>query len=74
MRATTLTKNLVTRRIGAKMNINDMMEELIQLDEIAGEMDEETNRRIDARRAELKSAIERFGEKEVDSNIVLGYN
>lgn len=56
------------------MNINDMMEELIQLDEIAGEMDEETNRRIDARRDELKSAIERFGEKEVDSNIVLGYN
>ena len=37
--------------------INDLMEELIYLDEIAGELDAESNAEIDRRRAEIKSEI-----------------
>jgi hypothetical protein len=37
--------------------LNDLMEELIYLDEIAGELDPETNARIDAERVALKQRI-----------------
>jgi hypothetical protein len=37
--------------------INDLMEELIYLDEIAGELDAESNSKIEARRAEIKQEI-----------------
>ena len=56
------------------MDINNLYEELIHLDEIAGELDEETNRRVDARRAELVRQIKQIEQNEVDSNIVRGYN
>jgi ABC-type phosphate transport system ATPase subunit len=39
------------------MDINSLYEELIYLDEIAGELDPESNARIDARRKELKQQI-----------------
>jgi hypothetical protein len=37
--------------------INDLMEELIYLDEIAGELDAESNAEIDRRRNEIKQEI-----------------
>ena len=37
--------------------INNLYEELIYLDEIAGELDPESNAKIDARRAEIKQEI-----------------
>ena len=37
--------------------IASLMEELISLDEIAGELDPESNARIDAKRKELKAKI-----------------
>jgi uncharacterized protein YbaA (DUF1428 family) len=39
------------------MDIDNLYEELIGLDEIAGELDDETNRRVGARRAELVRQI-----------------
>ena len=42
--------------------LNNLYEELIYLDEIAGELDDESNAKIDLRRAELKREI-----KEVES-------
>ena len=42
--------------------LNNLYEELIYLDEIAGELDPESNAKIDQRRAELKREI-----KEVES-------
>lgn len=42
--------------------LNNLYEELIYLDEIAGELDPESNIRIDLRRVELKREI-----KEVES-------
>lgn len=39
------------------MDINALYEELIYLDEIAGELDPESNARIDIRRKELKQQI-----------------
>lgn len=44
------------------MDIDNLYEELIGLDEIAGELDDETNRRIDARRAELVRQIKEIEE------------
>lgn len=38
-------------------NINSLYEELIHLDEIAGELDPESNRKIDARRGEIMAKI-----------------
>ena len=38
-------------------DVNSLIEELIMLDEIAGELDPETNERIDQRRKELKEQI-----------------
>jgi len=38
--------------------INNLYEELIYLDEIAGELDPESNAKIDARRAEIKQEIQ----------------
>lgn len=40
--------------------INSLYEELIMLDEIAGELDDESNARIAARRAEIKAEILRL--------------
>jgi ABC-type phosphate transport system ATPase subunit len=37
--------------------INELMEELIYLDEIAGELDPESNAKIDQRRNEIKAEI-----------------
>ena len=37
--------------------INDLYEELVYLDEIAGELDPETNAKIDARRKEILEEI-----------------
>jgi hypothetical protein len=37
--------------------INDLMEELVYLDEIAGELDAESNAEIDRRRNEIKQEI-----------------
>ena len=37
--------------------INDLMEELIYLDEIAGELDAKSNAEIDRRRNEIKQEI-----------------
>jgi hypothetical protein len=37
--------------------VNELMEELIYLDEIAGELDAESNNKIEARRAEIKAEI-----------------
>ena len=54
--------------------VNDLMEELILLDEIAGELDAESNTINDRRRAELVRQIKQIEQNEVDSNIVLGYN
>jgi len=54
--------------------VNDLMEELILLDEIAGELDAESNAINDRRRAELVRQIKQIEQNEVDSNIVLGYN
>ena len=54
--------------------VNDLMEELILLDEIAGELDAESNAINDHRRAELVRQIKQIEQNEVDSNIVLGYN
>lgn len=56
------------------MDIHNLYEELISLDEIAGELDEESNRKIDARRAELVAQIKQIEQDEVDTNIVRGYN
>lgn len=41
-------------------DIHSLYEELIHLDEIAGELDPESNAKIDARRAELKKQIEQI--------------
>jgi len=54
--------------------VNDLMEELILLDEIAGELDAKSNAINDRRRAELVRQIKQIEQNEVDSNIVLGYN
>ena len=40
------------------MSIDDLYEELIHLDEIAGELDAESNALINVRRIELKAMIE----------------
>ena len=40
------------------MELNELYEELILLDEIAGELDPESNAKIDARRAEIKQEIQ----------------
>lgn len=40
------------------MNINSLVEELILLDEIAGELSDEDNARVDARRVALKQQIQ----------------
>jgi hypothetical protein len=37
--------------------INELYEELVHLDEIAGELDPESNAKIDARRQEIKAEI-----------------
>lgn len=37
--------------------IDNLYEELVYLDEIAGELDPETNAKVDARRAEIKLEI-----------------
>jgi len=38
-------------------DLNQLYEELIHLDEIAGELDPDSNQKIDQRRAELKRLI-----------------
>ena len=40
--------------------LDGLYEELIMLDEIAGELDDESNVRVDARRAELKQEIKKL--------------
>lgn len=40
------------------MNIDSLVEELILLDEIAGELSDEDNARVDARRMALKQQIQ----------------
>lgn len=40
--------------------LNNLYEELIHLDEIAGELDDESNARIDRRRAEIKAEIKKL--------------
>ena len=42
--------------------IENLYEELISLDEIAGEMDPESNAKIDARRAQIKQELIELGE------------
>jgi hypothetical protein len=42
--------------------IDSLYEELIHLDEIAGELDTESNRKIDARRAQIKQELIALGE------------
>lgn len=54
--------------------ISDLMEELILLDEVAGELDDDSNAINDRRRAELIKQIKEIEQNEVDSNIVRGYN
>lgn len=52
--------------------IEALYEELIHLDEIAGELDPETNAKIDQRRKELKEeilALESLGSAQVDLTI-----
>ena len=50
-------------KIGGRSNmlqqdkINDLYEQLIHLDEIAGQLDPETNARIDAQRVALRQQI-----------------
>jgi ABC-type phosphate transport system ATPase subunit len=43
--------------------IESLYEELIYLDEIAGELDPESNRKIDARREQIKQELIALGEK-----------
>lgn len=40
--------------------LDRLYEELIHLDEIAGELDDESNAKIDARRAELKKEMKKL--------------
>lgn len=40
--------------------LDSLYEQLINLDEIAGELDDESNAKIDARRAEIKQEIKRL--------------
>jgi hypothetical protein len=42
--------------------IESLYEELIHLDEIAGELDPETNRNTDLRRAQIKQKLIELGE------------
>ena len=51
------TSATATRRTGTDMDLHSLYEELIHLDEIAGELDPETNARIDRRRVALKQQI-----------------
>jgi len=46
--------------------VNDLMEELILLDEIAGELDAKSNAINDRRRAELVRQIKQIEQNEVD--------
>lgn len=51
---------------------NQLMEELIHLDEIAGMLDPESNDKIQARRVALKQQILEL--RQAESNAELGYN
>ena len=51
---------------------NQLMEELIHLDEIAGTLDPESNDKIQARRVALKQQILEL--REAEFNTDLGYN
>lgn len=42
--------------------IESLYEELIHLDEIAGELDDESNRKIDEQRSKIKLQLEELGE------------
>ena len=44
---------MATKKIG----VEDLIEQLIMLDEIAGELDPESNQRIDQQRQQLKQQI-----------------
>lgn len=43
--------------------IESLYEELIHLDEIAGELDAESNRKIDTRRTQIKQELRDLGER-----------
>lgn len=57
------------------MDLRSLYEQLIHLDEIAGQLDPETNARIEQQRVALKQQIREIEEDiGVDKNIVRGYN
>lgn len=63
-----------TRKSG-NMDLHSLYEQLIHLDEIAGQLDPETNARIERQRVALKQQIREIEEDiGVDKNIVRGYN